>query len=96
MKDDIKSIEGYRRLIAGEFTASALTSFEVLCKTYDKNESLSAVIEGLSSALGNIISLVKEDNQQEVIDSATVVIKQGLIDQQELIAEMAYGYVGHA
>jgi hypothetical protein len=54
------------------------------------------LIESLSETLGNMISLVADDHQQEVIDGAHLVILQGLISQQESIALLAYGQVGHA
>lgn len=94
--DENITADEYLTMITSQITSSSVETFELLCKTFDRNESLGLIIEALSKSLGNMISLVKEDNQQEVIDSANELIQQGLVDQQEIIAEMAYGYVGHA
>lgn len=86
----------YLELIIGEITNNSIETLELLCKTFDRNESLGIIIEALSKSLGNMISLVKDDEQQDVIDTANDIIHQGLVDQQEAIAEMAYGCIGHA
>jgi flagellar biosynthesis/type III secretory pathway protein FliH len=93
--------EIYHRDQAREYITSELTRYSVeILEFYNdkigKNESLAITIESLSETLGNLISLVKEEYQQEVMDSANQVIHQGLISQQEIIAQMAYGQLGHA
>ena len=88
--------EDYLTMITCEITNNSIETFELLCKTFDRNESLGILIEALSKSLGNVISLVKDDCQQDVIETANELIQQGLVDQQEVIAEMAYGFVGHA
>lgn len=81
---------------SGLFTKQSVDLYEKYSLIMDKNDALGMVIEALSISLGNVISLVGEEHQQEVIDSANEVIQQGLVDQMELIAEIAYGIVGHA
>ncbi len=87
----------YERIrVTGELTKLSVALFEHYSSTMGKNESLGMLIESLSETLGNMISLVADDHQQEVIDSAHLVILQGLASQQESIARIAYGQVGHA
>ena len=94
--EELPTADDYLTLVTGEITTNSIETFELLCKTFDRNESLGIIIEALSKSLGNMISLVKEDHQQDVIETANELIQQGLVDQQEVIAEMAYGFVGHA
>lgn len=84
-----------RKFIAGELTKYAVDTLEYYSKRMPKNKALGITIEALSETLGNIISLVKEDNQLEVIESANLVIQQGLLTQTELVATLAYGQIGH-
>ncbi len=86
----------HRLMAASEFTKMAVEFLAAFEPTLDKNQSLGIIIEALSETLGNVISLVKDDHQQEVIDTANLVIQQGLLNQHELIAEISYGHIGHA
>jgi hypothetical protein len=88
--------ETARQYVTGELTKVSIQILEFYTKNLGRNEALAVTIESVSETLGNLISLVKEEHQQEVVDSASVVIQQGLLSQQELIAELAYGQVGHA
>lgn len=88
--------ETARQYVTGELTRVSIQILEFYTKNLGRNEALAVTIESVSETLGNLISLVKEEHQQEVVDSASVVIQQGLLSQQELIAELAYGQVGHA
>jgi hypothetical protein len=85
-----------RAVATQQLTQFSVELFEEFTQLTDKNNALGFVIEALSETLGNMISLVKEDYQQEVIATANEVIQQGLMAQQELIAAMNYGQVGHA
>jgi len=95
-RDDLPTQEELTLLAIGVLTKQAIEFFERYSETLDKNAALGIVIEAMSSSLGNIISLVGDEHQQSVIDSANLVIQQGLIDQTETIAEMVYGFIGHA
>lgn len=93
--------QDYHRDQARDYVTAEMTRYSVeILEFYNdklgKNESLAITIESLSETLGNLISLVKEEYQQEVMHSANQVIHQGLISQQEIIAQMAYGQLGHA
>lgn len=79
-----------------ELTTYSVEMFDYYTKTMGKNAALGLCIEALSETLGNMISLVKDDNQAEVLDTANLVIQQGLLSQQEVIAALVYGQVGHA
>ena len=94
--DTQTSLDDERQRVTGELTKLSVALFEHYSATMGKNESLGMLIESLSETLGNMISLVADDHQQEVIDSAHLVILQGLSSQQESIAQIAYGVVGHA
>jgi hypothetical protein len=85
-----------RQRVTGELTKLSVALFEHYSSTMGKNDALGMLIESLSETLGNMISLVADDHQQEVIDGAHLVILQGLISQQESIALLAYGQVGNA
>lgn len=85
-----------RCYVTAEITRYAVDIFEFYAEKMGKNEALAITIESLSESLGNLISLCKEEYQEEVMQSSQAVIHQGIISQQELIAEMAYGHVGHA
>ena len=85
-----------REYVTAELTRYSVDILEFYKDKIGRNESLAITIESLSETLGNLISLVKEEYQQEVMDSANQVMQQGLISQQELIAQMAYGQLGHA
>lgn len=85
-----------RQYVTGELTRVSVQILEFYTKSLGRNEALAVAIESVSETLGNLISLVKEEHQQEVVVSAGAVIQQGLLSQQELIAEIAYGQVGHA
>lgn len=79
-----------------ELTTYSVEMLDYFTGTMGKNAALGLCIEALSETLGNMISLVKDDNQAEVLHTANQVIQQGLICQQEVIAEMVYGQVGHS
>lgn len=85
-----------RQYVTTEITRYAVEIFEYYSEKMGKNEGLAITIESLSESLGNMISLCKEEFQPEVLSTSQAVIYEGLISQQELIAEMAYGHVGHA
>ena len=95
-REDFPSHEELTLLASGVLTKQAIDFFERYSQTIGKNEALGSVIEALSSSLGNMISLVSDTHQQDVIETANQVIQQGLLDQTETIAEMAYGFIGHA
>jgi uncharacterized protein (UPF0333 family) len=77
-------------------TQMAVALFQYYCGKMEKNDALGLAIEVFSESLGNLISLVGENYQQEVLSSATTVIQRGILSQQEVIAEMAYGQIGHS
>lgn len=79
-----------------ELTTYSVEMLDYYTESMGKNAALGLCIEALSETLGNMISLVKDDNQAEVLETANQVIQQGLLSQQELIAEMVYGQVGHS
>ena len=85
-----------RQRVTGELTKLSVALFEHYSETMGKNEALGMLIESLSETLGNMISLVADDYQQEVISSANLVILQGLTSQTECIALLEYGQVGHS
>lgn len=85
-----------RQQAAGEITKYAVDFLEYYSPKIGKNLALGIAIESLSESLGNLISLVKEDHQNEVIDNSHQVMLQGIIQQQKMIAEIAYGQVGTA
>jgi hypothetical protein len=85
-----------RQSATHEITTYSVEMFEYYTETMGKNAALGLCIEALSETLGNMISLVKDDNQADVLNTANLVIQQGLICQQEIIAEMVYGQVGHS
>jgi hypothetical protein len=95
--DSGQSDRDYQRLrVTGELTKLSVALFEHYSATMGKNAALGLMIESLSETLGNMISLVADEHQQEVIDSANEVIQQGLTSQQEEISLLMYGVVGHA
>ena len=93
---DFTDREFHRQRVTGELTKLSVALFEHYSESMDKNTALGMMIESLSETLGNMISLVADEEQQTVIDSANLVIQQGLTSQQENIALLAYGQVGHA
>jgi len=93
---DFSDREFQRQRITGELTKLSVALFEHYSDSMGKNTALGLMIESLSETLGNMISLVADEEQQTVIDSANLVIQQGLTSQQENIALLAYGQVGHA
>lgn len=84
-----------RLYATGELTKYAVQMLEYYSDQMGKAAALGMVIESLSESLGNMISLVSENSQTSVIESANQVIHQGILSQSELVAEMAYGQVGH-
>ena len=84
-----------RMHVTGELTKYSVEILEFYSESLGKNVALGMIIESLSETLGNVISLVKEEHQQEVIVSAGLVIQQGLVAQQKMIDELTYGQVGH-
>jgi hypothetical protein len=93
---DLADREFQRYRTTGELTKLSVALFEHYTATMGKNAALGLMIESLSETLGNMISLVADEHQQEVIDSANEVIQQGLTSQQEEISLLMYGVVGHA
>lgn len=85
-----------RQHAAGEITKYAVDLMEYYSENLGNNIALGLAIESISETLGNLISLVKEDHQNEVIDTARQVMMQGIISQQKMIAEITYGQVGTA
>ena len=85
-----------RDYVCAEITRYAVDILEFYNNKLGKNESLALTIECLSESLGNLISLAHEDCHTEVLDSSMEVIRQGISNQQEVIAELTYGQVGHA
>lgn len=85
-----------RMHVTGELTKYSVEILEFYGEALGKNVALGMIIESLSETLGNVISLVKEEHQQEVIASAGLVIQQGVITQQKMIDELTYGQVGHS
>ena len=83
-----------RQQATGEITKYAVEFLEYHSQTIGKNLALGIAIEAVSESLGNLISLVKDIHQSEVIDSAHQVMLQGILSQQKIIAEIAYGQVG--
>lgn len=83
-----------RQQATGEITKYAVGFLEYHSQTIGKNLALGIAIEAVSESLGNLISLVKDIHQSEVIDSAHQVMLQGILSQQKIIAEIAYGQVG--
>jgi hypothetical protein len=88
--------EAERQRVTGELTKLSVALFEHYSESMGKNEALGLLIESLSETLGNMISLVSDTHQEEVIESATLVIYRGLCSQQESIALLEYGVIGHA
>lgn len=85
-----------RTYVCAEITRYAVEILEFYNSKLGKNESLALTIESVSESLGNLISLVHEDHLEEVLSSSLEVIREGISNQQEVIAELAYGQVGHA
>lgn len=85
-----------RDYVCGELTRYAVEIIEFYSNKMGKNDALALTIECVSESLGNLISLVHESHQPEVLQASQEVIYQGLINQQELIAQITYGQVGHA
>lgn len=94
--DSSPDVDFERQRVTGELTKLSVALFEHYSESMGKNEALGMLIESLSETLGNMISLVADDHQQDVIDSSHLVILQGLNSQSEAIALLAYGQVGHA
>ena len=82
--------------VCAEITRYAVEILEFYNNKLGKNESLALTIESVSESLGNLISLVHEECHEEVITSSMEVVRQGISNQQEVIAELTYGQVGHA
>ena len=82
--------------VAAEVSRYAVEILEFYSTKMDKNQALAITIEGVAETLGNLISLVAENNQPDVITDSHAVINRSLSQQQELIAQLAYGQVGHA
>lgn len=85
-----------RTYVCAEITRYAVEILEFYNNKMGKNESLALTIESVSESLGNLISLVHEDYHEEVLSSSMEVIREGISNQQEMIAELTYGQVGHA
>jgi len=85
-----------RQQATGEITAYAVNFLEYYSQHMGKNVALGIAIEAMSESLGNLISLVKDEFQDEVIGTAHQVMLQGILAQQKMIAEIAYGQVGTA
>lgn len=85
-----------RTYVCAEITRYAVEILEFYNNKLGKNESLALTIESVSESLGNLISLVHEAHQEDVLNSSVAVIRQGISNQQEVIAELTYGQIGHA
>lgn len=85
-----------RTYVCAEITRYAVEILEYYNNKLGKNESLALTIESVSESLGNLISLVHEDHHEEVLSGSMEVVRQGISSQQEVIAELTYGQVGHA
>jgi hypothetical protein len=85
-----------REYATHELTKYSVEMFEYYTTHLGKSEALGIVIEALSESLGNMISLVSDHNQSEVLDTANLVIQQGILNQCKMVAEITYGQVGHA
>ena len=85
-----------RTYVCAEITRYAVEILEFYNAKLGKNESLALTIESVSESLGNLISLVHEDHHEEVLASSWEVVREGITHQQEVIAELTYGQVGHA
>lgn len=85
-----------RDYVCNEITRYAVEILDFYSNRLGKNQALGLTIECLSESLGNLISLVSDSQQEEIISVSQDVIRQGLVNQQELIAIQAYGQVGHA
>lgn len=94
--DDQEERDQARQYVCSEITRYAVEILEFYSKSLGKNEALGLTIESLSESLGNLISLVHENNQSEVLEASQCVIHQGMINQAEMIATICYGQVGHA
>lgn len=94
--EDKAERERVRTYVCTEITRYAVEILDYYTDRMSKNDSLALTIECLSECLGNLISLVHEDHQEEVILDSMNIIEQSTSLQQELIAEMAYGQIGHA
>ena len=93
---DISTADVAREYATQELTKYSVEMFEYYTQHLSKNEALGVVIEALSESLGNMISLVSDSNQTEVLDTANLVIQQGILNQCKRVAELSYGQVGHA
>lgn len=93
---DSQDRDQVRVYATGQLTKFSVEILEFYSTTLGKNEALAVCIESLSETLGNLISLVSQAHQQEVVESASLVIQQGILGQQKLIDELAYGQIGHA
>lgn len=80
----------------GVVTKQTLEIYEKYAEILGKNEALGITLEAQANAIGNMISLVSDDTQEEVIESVIKVIRQSLSIQMQLVDEMRYGVVGHA
>jgi translation initiation factor RLI1 len=93
---DISTADVAREYATQELTKYSVEMFEYYTRHLSKSEALGVVIEALSESLGNMISLVSDSNQLEVLDTANLVIQQGILNQCKRVAELSYGQVGHA
>lgn len=85
-----------QQLAANEITQLSVQLLAQMEAEMPRNQALGAIISAISESLGNMISLVKDDYQQEVVESAHQVIQIGLLSQNEAISELTYGQIGHA
>jgi hypothetical protein len=88
--DDVK------HQLTGSITQQSLDFLESYSHQAGNNLALAIIIESLSEALGNMISLVEESHQSETINCANQVILQGIVSQHKIVAHLVYGYVGNA
>lgn len=95
-QSEVSLADDARTYATSELTRYSVEMLEYYSEAMGKSTALGIVIEALSESLGNMISLVKDQNQPEVLDGVNLVIQQGITNQSKLVAEMAYGQVGHA
>lgn len=95
-QSEVSQADEARTYATSELTRYSVEMLEYYSELMGKAQALGVVIEALSESLGNMISLVQDQNQPEVLDGVNLVIQQGIVNQSKLVAEMAYGQVGHA
>ena len=85
-----------KQYVCAEITRYSVEILDYYSKKMSKSDALGLTIESLSESLGNLISVVPNDEQPDVLETSQKIIHQGLVNQHELIAQITYGCVGHA